>query len=107
MNDIWFYQPGFRVPFVREIPEGRKSIRAIKYVNANAIEALQSEAAALRDEVARLRGELEWYGEQSRLARLIHSEGDVGRHALAADGGKRARAALAAYDAAHGSSSHE
>jgi hypothetical protein len=38
---------------------------------------------------------LEWYAEQARLARLIHSEGDAGRHALADDGGKRARAALA------------
>lgn len=37
---------------------------------------------------------LEWYAEQSRLSRLIHSEGDAGRHALAADGGKRARAVL-------------
>jgi hypothetical protein len=39
---------------------------------------------------------LEWYAEQARLCRLIHSEGDSGRHALQADGGKRARAALAA-----------
>ena len=39
---------------------------------------------------------LEWYREQARLARLIHSEGDAGRHALQADGGKRAAAALAA-----------
>jgi len=41
-----------------------------------------------------VREALEWYGEQARLARLIHSEGDAGRHALAEDGGKRARAAL-------------
>jgi hypothetical protein len=41
---------------------------------------------------------LRWYGEQSRLARLIHSEGDAGRHAIAADGGKRAAAALAAFE---------
>jgi hypothetical protein len=40
---------------------------------------------------------LEWYREQARLARLIHSEGDAGRHALQADGGKRAAAALAAF----------
>lgn len=38
---------------------------------------------------------LKWYAEQSRLARLIHSEGDAGRHALADDGGKMAREALA------------
>jgi hypothetical protein len=40
---------------------------------------------------------LEWYREQARLARLIHSEGDAGRHALQADGGKRAAAAIAAF----------
>jgi hypothetical protein len=38
---------------------------------------------------------LEWYGEQARLCRLIHSGGDAGRNALAADGGKRAKTALA------------
>lgn len=38
---------------------------------------------------------LEWYGEQARLCRLIHQEGDAGRHALNDDGGKRAREALA------------
>ena len=51
--------------------------------------------ADLRAENERLRKELTWYGEQSRLARIIHSEGDAGRHALQADGGNRARAALA------------
>lgn len=40
---------------------------------------------------------LEWYGEQARLARLIHSEGDAGRQALANDGGEKARAHLAAH----------
>ena len=48
----------------------------------------------LNAEVKRLREALEWYGEQSRLARLIHSEGDQGRHNIAADGGHKARAAL-------------
>ena len=43
----------------------------------------------------KLMGAVEWYGEQARLARLIHREGDAGRNALAADGGTRARAALA------------
>ena len=40
---------------------------------------------------------LDWYREQARLARLIHSEGDKGRHALQGDGGKRAAAALAKF----------
>lgn len=39
-------------------------------------------------------GVVEWYGENARLARLIHSEGDAGRNALADDGGKRARTFL-------------
>jgi hypothetical protein len=50
---------------------------------------------ALRAEKARLREVLEWYGEQARLCRLIHSEGDLGRYAICDDGGSRARAALA------------
>jgi len=37
---------------------------------------------------------LEWYAEQTRLCRLVHSGGDAGRNALADDGGKRANAAL-------------
>ena len=39
---------------------------------------------------------LEWYGEQARLCRLIHSGGDGGRQNLANDGGKRAEAVLKA-----------
>ncbi|HEV7352546.1 MAG TPA: hypothetical protein VGN74_05395 [Brevundimonas sp.] len=35
-----------------------------------------------------------FYAEQSRLARLIHSEGDAGRQAISEDGGKIARARL-------------
>lgn len=54
----------------------------------------ESIAAELREKVERLRKALEWYGEQARLARLIHSGGDKGRHALAEDGGRRARSEL-------------
>lgn len=43
---------------------------------------------------ARIQETLKWYGEQARLCRLIHSEGDKARNALAADGGKRAQDAL-------------
>lgn len=57
-------------------------------------------AVAIRSRNAALVKAVEWYGEQSRLCRLIHSEGDAGRHALARDGGERARAALAAVEAA-------
>ena len=52
---------------------------------------LHAAVVAERDE---LRAALEWYGEQARLSRLVRSEGDIGRYSLAADGGKRARAAL-------------
>ncbi len=51
---------------------------------------------ALAAQQAVMRQALEWYQEQARLCRLIHSEGDAGRNALAADGGRRARAALSA-----------
>jgi hypothetical protein len=50
----------------------------------------------LNSEIAELRSVLEWYGEQARLCRLITSEGNIGRRALDADGGQRARTALAA-----------
>ena len=53
---------------------------------------------ALEVQNARLREATEWYGEQSRLARLVHSGGDAGRHAIAKDGGMRARIALGALD---------
>ena len=39
---------------------------------------------------------LEWYSHKAQLCRLIHSGGDVGRHALSSDGGERGRKALAA-----------
>ena len=50
--------------------------------------------------MAAAKAELEWYGEQTRLCRLIHSEGDTGRHALSENGGNRARAAVLAIDEA-------
>ncbi len=49
---------------------------------------------ALEAENKKLRSVLSWYGEQARLAKLVHSEGDIGRQSLAVDGGRRAKAAL-------------
>jgi hypothetical protein len=62
------------------------------------VTGLFHDARALSAIAAEVVGTLKWYGEQARLARLIHSEGDAGRHALAADGGKRAAAALTASE---------
>lgn len=66
------------------------------------IDRLNANCAALADDQTRsepcdasIRDALEWYGEQARLARLIHSEGTKGRQALASDGGERAKIALA------------
>lgn len=57
---------------------------------------LCGELLAARDvEIATLRAALEWYEQNARLCRLIHSGGDAGRQALSDDGGDRARAALA------------
>lgn len=59
-----------------------------------AADAAAAKLMSIDDRIAKLEAELSWYGEQTRLCRLIHSEGDAGRHALAADGGKRARQVL-------------
>ena len=57
---------------------------------------LVKRAEAAEAKLAKAVEALKWYGEQSRLCRLVHSGGDTGRHALADDGGKRARDVLAA-----------
>lgn len=65
-----------------------------EYIRADLVEAMEAENQRLREA-------LSWYGEQARLARLIHSEGDAGRRNLEADGGSRARAALRSTEASH------
>lgn len=73
--------------------------QAASKINREAVGTLDSERecnALLTAEIDRLRQTLEWYAEQARLCRLIHSEGDAGRHALSEDGGKRAQQALTA-----------
>jgi len=69
-------------------------IRAGRWDKMTGLQAFARHRATHAGEVERLREALAWYGEQARLARLIHSGGDAGRHALADDGGKRARQAL-------------
>ena len=70
-----------------EMKEDIQSWFAVKDTLLSALEQVLGESER--------RGEaLAWYGEQARLARLIHSEGDEGRRKLAEDGGERARTAL-------------
>ena len=57
-----------------------------------------SEAADL---ITELVDALRWYAEQVAGCKLIHSGGDVFRNALVADGGNRARAALAKAGGQH------
>ena len=66
--------------------------------DARILSALDMQPTVSPD-VAVLVEALRWYSEQTRLCRLIHKEGDAGRHALDGDGGKRARAAIAAWEA--------
>lgn len=57
-------------------------------------------APRIREEA--LREALHWYADQVAGCRKISSDGDVARNALAADGGERARQALALIDAPQG-----
>lgn len=63
---------------------------AATFAKHSDLTTLRARLAQLESILAEAREAVQWYGEQSRLARLIHQEGDAGRHALAADGGKRA-----------------
>ncbi len=58
--------------------------------NQSQLEMEQARVAAMLVAAPDMLAVLDWYREQARLCRLIHSEGDAGRHALAADGGKKA-----------------
>lgn len=59
---------------------------------------VEANIAPLQAENARLAEALRWYAEQAQLCRKFGSEGDGARHALSADGGKRANDALAQED---------
>jgi hypothetical protein len=78
------------LPFLLELAsKGKTGI-----LSTEAVPMLVADRDLLRARVEELEKALAWYGEQARLCRLIHSEGDAGRNALAADGGARARVAL-------------
>jgi uncharacterized small protein (DUF1192 family) len=74
--------------------ETQEKLRLAVMTDTDYVKAVDEKSGALRAENERLRTALEWYGEQARLAKLIHAEGDLGRHRLAKDGGDRALAAL-------------
>lgn len=92
-----------RIALPQAVPVLSADIRAIKNrTPTKAVAALTAYGERMKAEgareaqakIARLTEALKWYGEQARLCRLIHSEGDAGRNALNNDGGKRAAAAL-------------
>jgi hypothetical protein len=90
---------GFKMGFrVCDLSDGVEDDGAQEIADALNAHDLEDQRDALQAENARLRDVLEWYGEQARLCRLIHSEGDTGRNALANDGGKKASAALEAKE---------
>lgn len=84
------YSEGYKGLLIACGDQNGRHTADIKFIAA----ASPSRILALLDELEGMRTALEWYGENARLCRLIHSEGDVGRYALAGDGGKRARTAL-------------
>ena len=57
---------------------------------ADQLERILSGQLVHVEEVEKLREALAWYEEQARLCRIIHSQGDLGRQALDADGGRLA-----------------
>lgn len=71
--------------------EGNEKAAAINVWHA----MLAAHDRAPATQVAELREALEWYGQQVKACRMLTREGDEARQALDADGGKRARAALA------------
>lgn len=93
-SEPYTYQHGMRERAAEELSEA--AMRQLGYPPM-LVESLLAALTAL-SEAQEKRGELEealgWYGEQSRLCRLIHSAGDVGRNALSRDGGQRARLLL-------------
>lgn len=90
--------PGLTPPEAARIPgEGLPDGMLTMDERMRTLAASNLRAAAGRkaEAVPELVAALAWYREQARLCRLVHSEGDAGRNALAADGGKRASDVLA------------
>lgn len=67
------------------------------YDNSPVGRPIQAFARHRQSAIGELCEGLAWYGEQARLARLNHSEGDAGRAALSEDGGAKAEALLSKH----------
>lgn len=88
----------------RITPDARERISYLERLNSELTSAhnrgvirearADERIAALEADTAALVEALGFYELQTRLCRLIHSEGDAGRNALAKDGGEIARAAV-------------
>jgi hypothetical protein len=82
------------VAHIRRLQAENDTRDALRMQGEAQVASLLVEITSLRAEKAKLREALAWYGENARLCRLVHREGDAGRHALSDDGGGRARAAI-------------
>lgn len=95
---------GHGVDYVSFSASVARSIRTTLTTLSRQLTIARAEVAARDARIAEAEEVIAWYGEQARLARLIHSEGDDGRAALSADGGNRARTFLATHRNAEGGS---
>lgn len=89
--DVWERANSAAISAAEHAPDGlctSAGEAAAVAVIAKAFAATQTDQDKLISDLVAV---LEWYREQAKLARLIHSEGDEGRNNLAADGGERAR----------------
>ena len=77
-----------------DFPAGHEAGPRVSYDSDFLQTCFEFELTAALAREAALRTALEWYEEQARLCRLIHSGGDPARKALNDDGGAQARAAL-------------
>ena len=91
-DGVFRWQVGYMGTWIEEITQESAKAAAESDYEARIRSMLVVQSSP---DVAALVDALGWYAEQSRLCRLIHSEGDAGRNALQADGGEKARAALA------------
>lgn len=86
MSERYWPEPAEYEAVVAECNRLREALELVGYPSAI------GQLVAERD---RLREALVWYEEQVRCCRMLSPQGDTARNSLDADGGKRARVALA------------